>query len=500
MTPSAGHRVTLPGSAFPATRREFLAELRASDKAFRAIQARRFELLAQVDVLWSAACGEGPVVPGLEALVPAGSDGTPLVAEFASLELAAAMHLRPEAVDVELSLATDCLHRLPYAWAAVMAGDLTVWLAKKLASMSGDLDFDGARAFDADLRDVYGRMPASRLEAMAKGLVLKHLPAEQAEERRAAERERRFVEFGDPGDHLLGSVQAVLDKPDQRYLEAQVARLALILRRAGVQDTEDGIRARALGMLANPALALQMLQASLLDPELSDPSILSEVGEMLPELDSTTFPEPEEGCELKGRLGHTCGTITVDPQKLLPTAKIVVHLTDTTAKTGQGIARIQGIGPALGGWLKDLLGDRKISVRPVLDTAGVCPVDSYEVPDRMRETVEQRNPFEVFPWSTKRASRCDLDHTAPFDHDGTPGQTRPDNLGPLGRRVHRAKTHGRWRVEQVAPGCYLWRSPEGFVYLVTPSLSLELHDPTRTHPPESPPVIRLRWQDLTSSA
>ena len=59
---------------------------------------------------------------------------------------------------------------------------------------------------------------------------------------------------------------------------------------------------------------------------------------------------------------------------------------------------------------------------------------------------------------------------------------------------------GKWRVEQVAPGCYLWRSPEGFVYLVTPSLSLELHDPTRTGRPESPPVVRLRWQDLTSSA
>ena len=82
----------------------------------------------------------------------------------------------------------------------------------------------------------------------------------------------------------------------------------------------------------------------------------------------------------------------------------------------------------------------------------------------------------------------------------TPGQTRPDNLGPLGRRVHRAKTHGRWRVEQVAPGCYPWRSPEGFVYLVTPSLSLELHDPTKGGPPQAPPVMRLTWADVPSTA
>ncbi|HIW29715.1 MAG TPA: hypothetical protein H9987_06850 [Candidatus Luteococcus avicola] len=107
--------ISRPGAPFPATRRDFLHELRESDDAYRAIQARRFELMAQLDVLWSEADDSGAVIPGTERKVPAGNDGTPLVAELAPLEVAAAMHLRTEAVEVELSLAADCLHRLPRA-------------------------------------------------------------------------------------------------------------------------------------------------------------------------------------------------------------------------------------------------------------------------------------------------------------------------------------------------------------------------------------------------
>lgn len=494
--------ITRPGAPFPVTRRDFLHELRESDEAYRAIQARRFELMAQLDVLWSEADDSGAVIPGTERRVPAGNDGTPLVAEFAPLEVAAAMHLRTEAVEVELSLATDCLHRLPRAWDKSMTGELRVWQAQKLASLASDLTLEAARAFDAELSPVYGRMPFARVEAYAKGLVLMYLPAEVADEHRANARERRHVTFAEAGDDLLGSVTAVLDKPDQRDLEQQVKRIAAILTRAGCPDTENGIRARALAILANPAHALQLLQASLLDPDCADPSILTADDTLFtPAPQAGTHPSPElvEGypCQLAERLGHTCGTITTDPAKLLPTAQVVVHLTDATAQTGDGVARVDGLGAALGGWLKDLLGHRSINVRPVLDSASVLPVDCYEVPDRMREVVERRTPFEVFPWSTKRAERCDLDHTEPYEFQGRDGQTRPANLGPLGRRVHRAKTHGRWRLESVAPGCFLWRSPEGFIYLVTPSLSLELHDPTRMGPPR---VMRFRASELTSTA
>lgn len=53
-----------------------------------------------------------------------------------------------------------------------------------------------------------------------------------------------------------------------------------------------------------------------------------------------------------------------------------------------------------------------------------------------------RDACETFPYSSRTARRLDLDHTQPYISRAT-GQTRPDNLGPITRRVHRAKTNGR---------------------------------------------------------
>ncbi|MGZ4461152.1 MAG: DUF222 domain-containing protein, partial [Nocardioidaceae bacterium] len=37
------------------------------------------------------------------------------------------------------------------------------------------------------------------------------------------------------------------------------------------------------------------------------------------------------------------------------------------------------------------------------------------------------------------------------------------NLGPLGRRMHRVKTHGSgWTHHQPEPGVYHWRTPHGY--------------------------------------
>ena len=51
---------------------------------------------------------------------------------------------------------------------------------------------------------------------------------------------------------------------------------------------------------------------------------------------------------------------------------------------------------------------------------------------------------------------------------GLLGVDPADNLGPLSRRVHRAKTATLWQVEQWQPGWYTWTSPHGFQYEVGP--------------------------------
>jgi hypothetical protein len=69
----------------------------------------------------------------------------------------------------------------------------------------------------------------------------------------------------------------------------------------------------------------------------------------------------------------------------------------------------------------------------------------------------------------------------PTASGGPPGQTSPANLGPLNRHHHRIKTHSPWQLRQPTAGTYLWRSPHGHIYLVTPAGTQTLgHTPFAT--------------------
>ncbi|MBY9076116.1 hypothetical protein K1X13_14870 [Nocardioides sp. WL0053] len=152
----------------------------------------------------------------------------------------------------------------------------------------------------------------------------------------------------------------------------------------------------------------------------------------------------------------------MDWARLLPTVTLYVHLTDHTLATGHGVARWEGEGPVSAQYVRDFLGPTsRFTIKPVIDLAGQAAVDAYEVPDRLREAVHLRTPADVFPYASNTSRRMDLDHTRPYRHTASAGQTGMDNLGPLGRFHHRVRTHGNWAVEQPFPGIYLWRAPHG---------------------------------------
>jgi hypothetical protein len=74
----------------------------------------------------------------------------------------------------------------------------------------------------------------------------------------------------------------------------------------------------------------------------------------------------------------------------------------------------------------------------------------------------------VFPWCSRPARGCQLDHITPYD-EGDPdpdgARTHSDNLACLCTFHHRLKTHGGWHYRMTAPGEYLWTSPHGHHYL-----------------------------------
>jgi hypothetical protein len=127
----------------------------------------------------------------------------------------------------------------------------------------------------------------------------------------------------------------------------------------------------------------------------------------------------------------------------------------------------------------------RITVRPVIDLAEHVPVDSYEIPDRVRDRVEERDHLCAYPHCGRKSARCDLDHAQPYAAGGV---TCPCNLVPLCRRHHRLKTHAfGWRYVIIQPGAYLWLSPDGLRWLVDHRGTHAL-DPPRSfdHDPDPP--------------
>jgi len=166
--------------------------------------------------------------------------------------------------------------------------------------------------------------------------------------------------------------------------------------------------------------------------------------------------------------GQKCETTAV--------AQVYVHVSTDTLRCGSGVARVERLGPAMVTQLSQILGHKRIRLTPVVNIGDAEPaVDAYEVPHSIREKVVLRDRYEPFPWSCREARGLDADHSEPFQ-PGIPGQTRPSNLGPLSRRVHRIKTHCGWKLAQISPGVFEWTTGYGQRFIVGPGGTTRYHD------------------------
>lgn len=401
-------------------------------------------------------------VTGAEDLVARGSSGTPLVAEFAHLELCGVLGISPIAA---ADLMRDVLNlkcRHPMLWGLALGGDVRAWVARKVAVMCMGLSVEAALAVDHELGDAPIVLAWPRLEKRVQGLIAAAQP-EIAEFERADALRARYVRLGkldaETGTrHLI----ARTDATQALFFNAMVQRIADILAEQGDKAGNDERRSKAIGVLASPAHALQMLQQAAQPAEPSEPEVED---------------EPVDPHQLQG---HLCGQVTVPPHKLLPKAVLYIHVAEETLREG-GIARVEGIGPIEFCSLRGVLSDCQVRIQPVIDLNSMPSVDAYEVPLRMREALSLRNPYETFPFSTYNSRGLDADHTDPYEWDPVegeipPGQTRLDNLGPLSRTVHRAKTHAGFNVKQIGPDWYVWKTRLGLRYLMAPGAFVRLPD------------------------
>jgi hypothetical protein len=412
--------------------------LRAAHDAEHAAQVRQVEVLVELCAAYATVDAAGPALPGQERLVRSGGDGTPLIAEHLATELAPQLKLTMTAAAILIAGSVDLVHRHPRVWAATQAGRLRVWQARHIAdaTRAAELSAEATVLVDTCLEPALGRLPWGRLKRKLAGLIAR-ADTELATRRAAQAQAERFVRVTQHGDGTA-LVVARTDAADAHRLWHTLDQLAGQLTLAGDADPVDVLRAKALGVLACPEGALALLDG----------------------------PEPAQVARPRQRRSR-------------PGADLVIHLAP-----GSGLGRCEELGPALYHQVTEWLGHHHVTVRPVIDLADNPTVDSYEVPAEIARIVRWRNPYEVFPWSGRASRGLDHDHTRAFQHgpDAPAGQTAPDNLGPLSRKVHRAKTHTGWQVTQPAPAVFDWTTPLGYHYRVDPHGSHELPTSHRRRP------------------
>ena len=437
--------------------------------------------------------GSGRVLPGTEQAKRYGGAGTPLVGEFAAAELGCLLSRGHIAATTLIADAIDVRHRLPMLWSAVHLKEARVWQARQVASRtrSVGLTFEQARWVDGETTPYLASLQWSRFQDLLEAKIIEADP-EAAQARADAAAMERFVATGQCNEYGLKTVIAKADAGDAIFFVAMCDRIAQVLLLEGDTDPVGARRSKALGILANPAVALALLTKHanpLLGPVEPTPGEDSRThdepltpGDLHPGQDDSD-DEPEAACPTCGGTGAPTGDstafikrlATIDPGKLLPAVTLYLHISQesfsaTLAEESTGVARLEGVGPITVDQARDFLRHAHVTIKPVIDLDADHPVDGHEVPDRLREQVHLRTPADVFPWSGNMSRRKDLDHSIPYlgpDKGGPPGQTRIANLGPMNRFGHRVKTHARgWRHRQPVPGVFLWRTPHGYWYRV----------------------------------
>ncbi|NPC95715.1 HNH endonuclease signature motif containing protein [Nocardioides sp. zg-DK7169] len=371
-----------------------------------------------------------------EVAVPLGGEGTPLVAEFAPMELGAALGMSTDAARALVGAALELAHRLPRTWQQMRAGEVPVWKGRRLAQLTVSLPPDGADFVDRQLAGSVGRVGWAGIERLVDHARVAFDPEGAERRRREAADGRRFDVHTDEATHDgTVRVDGELDLADAMDLDAAIRQGAEELAALGSTESLDVRRSVAAGELARRQLAF----------------------------------------DLRGEGGDGAASV-VKPRQVV----IHVHLSDAAISRDEvGIARIEETRSIVSteqvrAWCT---GDAQVVITPVLDLDAHHHTDAYAIPDKLAEQTRLAQRACAFPWCERPARRCDTDHVTAH---GDGGPTCSCNLAPLCRRHHRAKTHTGWIYDRTDAVTYLWRSPHG-LHLVKD------HGETRlvtAHPPD----------------
>ena len=454
---------------------ELLTEIRAEVTGRRASEVREWVAI----VAWAdqntvdCPVDAATVIEGvLDTGVPIAGDGAPLVSEFNLMELIATLDRSPDGGRLYVGRVIECAWRLPAVYTAVVEGKLAPWRALRIADLTHGLNAEAAGFVGRQLFNAAGCTWA-QVERLVDEAIIRFDPERAEAERKKAADQRRF-DIDDVDPHGLVDIRGLMDAADGHDLDQAIRRRAELLGRLGDDSSLDVRRSKAAAELARQDLGQDLLFA---DESTGEVLVESPGRKVVLNVHVTGGSGAQTDTSLTDDESSTTGgsrATTDDPGPFGNPAN------GTPANNPVG-RWDEGRCPITTTQIREWLQAPRttVIVRPVIDLKDCDPVDSYEIPNRHRRQVELRDHTCRFPYCTKPAVKCDLDHAVAYSQGGP---TCPCQLVPKCRRHHRAKTFSLWRYVIIQPGHYLWISPHGQHWLVGPGGTRALDPPRAVDP------------------
>lgn len=446
---------------------ELLAAARRHRREADAHEAELLVIAGQwADVHPAESVGDEAVFVHGEHVEPIAGPGCPAVAEFCIAELGAVLGLSTTAARRLVGHVLELRHRLPRLLAEVLAGRVPAWRARRVAEATihaaPALTAESMAWIDAHVAPFAARVGQAQVDRLVEEAIRRQCPPEPVDPDDPSTPDRRHVTIDLDQVQPNGTVllHGEVDLADGIDLDRTLGQRAAALTGLGSTASLGARRAMALGDMSRTQLALDLTARAERDRGPATPTV--------------AHPSRPGDAEPAGRAaGH-------DEAFSRTAREVVLHLHLSAADTGSGGAGIDRWGRLEEGQRLVLLDQvrawcgrshTRVTLKPVIDLATELSTTSCAPTPRQREQVVLRDQTCTFPWCSRSARRCDIDHVIPFDHDAAAherpqsGPTATSNLAALCRTHHRLKTHGRWRVRPIASGVLEWTSPHGHLFL-----------------------------------
>jgi hypothetical protein len=363
----------------------------------------------------------------------------------------------------ELVFLADALSgRLPCTWAALRDGRIDYQRALVLADGLDALDDDLTARLDAELIDPAEQDTTTTLRRRLSRAVKKADPEAAAQRTKKARNERR-VELWPNSDDTCDLVGRNLDAAEAQAIYARLSAVAHAMRADGDVRPVDHIRLDLFrDLLRGIPLpeAAQRLFAS--QPETDDAQDTTPAGSHTHD-GSPLGGAADPIAEVERRIANALAE-TADAQltELLERARAEGRMDGLAHMIREATqAMREALGPLVDAWCR-------AAGRPGTGDDERAPHghDGYRPPAALQRLIQRRHTTCVYPRCHRPSSRCDIDHTQPYDQGG---RTCRCNTAPLCRAHHRVfKQHFQWTLIQLWPGLLIWVAPAGTWHIVLP--------------------------------